>query len=81
MKKFKVISNSYDPTYENFEKFGEFVEVYGGCPCRAIHELKSRDFFDGYILNIETFELYKILNELTGYGPSQTQIYIKILEK
>lgn len=77
MHKFKVISHDLNPTLENFEKFGEDIEWFVKCPCRAIRELKYQESFEGFILDMETFQLYSISNERNG--ASQLQIYIKTL--
>jgi hypothetical protein len=77
MYKFKVINHDQIPTIDNFEKLGENIECYVNCPCRAIRELKYQESFEGFILNIETFQLYSISNEKNG--TSQLQIYIKTL--
>lgn len=79
MHKFKVINHDLNPTIDNFQKFGEDIEWFVDCPCRAINELKREESFEGFILNTETFEMYKISNERNG--ASQLQIYIKTLDK
>lgn len=76
---FKIIDFKYDPTYENFEKYGEEIKIFIDCPCIAIRDLKMKNDFEGYILNMTTLELYSISNDLNG--TMQTQMYIKTLNR
>lgn len=76
---FKIIDFESEPTYENFEKYGEQIEIFIDCPCVAIRDLKHQNDFNGYILNMNTLELYSISNDLNG--TMQTQLYIRTLNR